>query len=301
MHAADEQVAACVRYFQNLQDRITAELESLDRKSRFREDSWDREGGGGGRSRVLEGGAVFEKAGVNFSEVHGQFSEEFAVQVPGEGRSFTATGISLVLHPHNPMVPTVHANFRFLTRGSKRWFGGGADLTPYYPFREDVIHFHRTWRDVCQRHAAVADHARFKKWCDDYFYLKHRNEPRGVGGIFFDYLEGEFEVLLGFVQSCGDAFLPAYAPIVRRRMALPFGDRERAFQEYRRGRYVEFNLLYDRGTTFGLRTGGRVESILMSLPPVARWIYDYRPEEGSREAELYEKYLRPCEWASEPD
>lgn len=282
-------------YFQDLQDRICAALEAVDGR-KFREDSWQREGGGGGRTRVLVDGGVFEKAGVNFSNVHGQFSEEFARQIPGEGRDFTATGISLVLHPRNPMVPTVHANFRFLTKGAKEWFGGGADLTPYYPFREDAIHFHRVWKGVCKRHAPLVDYQRFKKWCDEYFFLAHRNEPRGVGGIFFDYLEGDKERLFAFVRDCGDAFVDAYLPIVRRRKDEPFGDREREFQEFRRGRYVEFNLLYDRGTLFGLKTGGRVESILMSLPPTVRWLYDYRPEPGTREAELYE-YLKPRDWA----
>jgi coproporphyrinogen III oxidase len=284
-------------YFRSLQDRLCADLEALDGAARFREDAWQREGGGGGRSRVLADGAVFEMAGVNFSEVFGQMSPEFAKQVPGEGLDFTATGISLVLHPRNPFVPTVHANFRFLTKGDKQWFGGGADLTPYYPFRDDVVHFHRTWRDVCGRNPAAADYPRFKKWCDDYFYLPHRGEPRGVGGIFFDYLEGDLERLFTFVRDCGDSFAGAYLPIARRRKDLPYGPRERAFQEFRRGRYVEFNLIYDRGTLFGLKTGGRTESILMSLPPLVRWLYDYRPEPGSREAELYEVYLKPRDWA----
>ncbi len=286
-------------YFRSLQDSVCSALEALDGAARFREDAWQREGGGGGRSRVLADGAVFEKAGVNFSEVFGQMSPEFAKQVPGEGLDFTAAGVSLVLHPRNPFVPTVHANFRFLTKGDKQWFGGGADLTPYYPFRDDVIHFHRTWRDVCRQHAGLVDYPRFKKWCDDYFYLPHRAEPRGVGGIFFDYLEGDLERLFGFVRDCGDALPGSYLPIARRRKDLPYGERERAFQEFRRGRYVEFNLIYDRGTLFGLKTGGRTESILMSLPPVARWRYDYRPEPGSREAELYDVYLTPRDWAEE--
>jgi coproporphyrinogen III oxidase len=285
-------------YFRDLQDRICAALADLDGRASFREDLWAREGGGGGRTRVLTGGAVFEKAGVNFSEVFGRMAEEFARQVPGEGLDFTATGISLVLHPHSPLVPTVHANFRFLTKGDKEWFGGGADLTPYYPFREDVIHFHRTWRDVCRRHGPPVDYARFKGWCDEYFFLTHRGEARGVGGIFFDYLEGDWEKLFAFVRDCGDHFLDAYLPIARHRKDLPYTDRQRAFQEFRRGRYVEFNLLYDRGTLFGLRTGGRVESILMSLPPVVRWQYDYQPEPGSPEAKLAD-YLKPRDWAAE--
>ena len=286
-------------YFHDLQDRIVAALEQLDGQGRFREDSWQREGGGGGRSRVLAEGGVFEKAGVNFSAVHGAMSEEFARQVPGEGRAFTACGISLVLHPRSPMIPTVHANFRFLTKGERQWFGGGADLTPYYPYREDVVHFHQVWRRVCTRHAPLVDYAHLKKWCDEYFFLPHRGEPRGVGGIFFDYLEGDLEALFAFVRECGDNFLEAYLPIARRRKDELYTERERAFQELRRGRYVEFNLLYDRGTIFGLKTGGRTESILMSLPPRVRWEYDWRPEPGSREAELLDVYLKPRDWANE--
>jgi coproporphyrinogen III oxidase len=285
-------------YFRELQDRIVAALEALDGAGKFRQDAWERPGGGGGRSGVLAEGGVFEKAGVNFSEVHGQMSEEFAKQVPGEGRDFTATGISLVLHPRSPLVPTVHANFRYLTKGAKSWFGGGADLTPYYPYREDVIHFHQVWKRVCTGHAEPVDYARFKQWCDEYFYLPHRGEARGVGGIFFDYLEGDFEPLLAFVRDAGDSFLDAYLPIARRRKDEPYTERHRRFQEYRRGRYVEFNLLYDRGTIFGLKTGGRTESILMSLPPRARWDYAYRPEPGSPEAELYDTYLKPRDWAA---
>jgi coproporphyrinogen III oxidase len=283
-------------YFRELQDRLCASLEELDRGG-FREDLWEREGGGGGRTRVLVEGGVFEKAGVNFSEVFGQMADDFAKQIPGEGRDFTATGISLVLHPRNPMVPTVHANFRFLTKGERQWFGGGADLTPYYPFREDVIHFHRTWKEVCDRHGPPVDHARFKEWCDEYFFLAHRGEARGIGGIFFDQLHTDLEAVFAFVRDCGASFLDAYLPIARRRKDLAYTEEQRAFQEFRRGRYVEFNLIYDRGTLFGLKTGGRVESILMSLPPVVRWRYDYRPEPGSREAELYE-YLKPRDWVS---
>ncbi|MCI0639759.1 MAG: oxygen-dependent coproporphyrinogen oxidase [Gemmataceae bacterium] len=284
--------------FRALQDCICAGLEKVDGAGVFRADDWQREGGGGGRTRVLAEGGVFEKAGVNFSKVHGDMSPEFAKQLPGEGTTFEATGVSLVLHPRSPMIPTVHANFRFLTKGERCWFGGGADMTPYYPFREDVIHFHKTWRAVCSRHPPPVDYARFKKWCDEYFYLAHRQEPRGVGGIFFDYLEGDFERLLRFVQDCGDHFLDAYVPIVHRRKDLPYGENERRWQEYRRGRYVEFNLIYDRGTLFGLRTGGRIESILMSLPPVVRWHYDYQPAPGSREAALHE-FLTPRDWAAE--
>jgi coproporphyrinogen III oxidase len=288
-----------VEYFQHLQDHICAALEKLDGCVSFREDTWQRTEGGGGRSRVLTNGAVFEKAGVNFSDVHGELSPEFAAQIPGEGRRFTAAGISLVLHPRSPLVPTVHANFRFLTKGTKWWFGGGADLTPYYPYREDIIHFHKVWKQVCEQHRPVIDYPRLKKWCDEYFFLAHRGEPRGVGGIFFDYLEGDWETLFAFVCDCGNAFLQAYQPLVERRKDLPYSERQRVFQEFRRGRYVEFNLLYDRGTVFGLKTGGRVESILMSLPPRVRWEYNYRPEPGSPEAELYDYYLQPRDWAEE--
>jgi coproporphyrinogen III oxidase len=285
-------------YFADLQERICQGLTEIDGRGGFREDAWQRPGGGGGRTRVLADGGVFEKAGVNFSQVSGQMAEEFARQVPGEGRDFSATGISLVLHPHSPLVPTVHANFRFLAKGERHWFGGGADLTPYYPCREDVIHFHRTWKRVCEKHAPLIDYGRLKRWCDEYFFLPHRQEARGVGGIFFDYLEDNLDAQFAFVRDCGDAFLEAYVPIVRRRKDAPYTDRERAFQEFRRGRYVEFNLLYDRGTTFGLKTGGRTESILISLPPVVRWLYDFQPEPGSREAELYE-FLKPRDWALE--
>jgi coproporphyrinogen III oxidase len=285
-------------YMASLQDRICAGLERLDGVGRFQTDTWQREGGGGGRSRVMAEGAIFEKAGVNFSEVFGRMVPEFAAQLPGEGLEFTATGTSLVIHPRSPMIPTVHANFRFLTKGDAQWFGGGADLTPYYPFREDIIHFHKVWKRVCEAHAPLVDYAHYKRWCDEYFFLSHRNEPRGVGGIFFDYLKGDLSKLFSFVRDCGDSFLEAYLPIVQRHKDESYTHEHRAFQEYRRGRYVEFNLLYDRGTVFGLKTGGRVESILMSLPPVARWNYDYRPSPGSREAELYE-FLKPRDWADE--
>lgn len=300
MSSTETNRSRAVLYLRDLQDRICAGLEEADGQARFREDSWQRPGGGGGRSRVLADGGVFEKAGVNFSEVFGQMSPELAAQLPGEGLDFTATGVSLVLHPRNPFVPTVHANFRFLTKGGKQWFGGGADLTPYYPYREDAIHFHRTWKTVCTRHGPPVDYLRFKKWCDEYFFLAHRQEARGVGGIFFDYLEGDFDQLFAFVQDCGDHFLDAYLPIVRRRKEMTCTDEQRRFQEFRRGRYVEFNLIYDRGTIFGLKTGGRTESILMSLPPVVRWQYDYQPEPGSREAELYE-FLKPRDWAELAD
>jgi coproporphyrinogen III oxidase len=288
-----------VDYFRSLQDAITAGLEAADGTGKFREDSWQREGGGGGRSRVMIEGAVFEKAGVNFSEVFGEMSPEFARQVPGEGARFTATGISLVLHPRSPLVPTVHANFRYLTKGDRAWFGGGADLTPYYPFRDDVIAFHKTWKRVCNRHAPLIDYRKMKEECDRYFFLAHRNEPRGVGGIFFDYFEGDLERIFAFVRDAGDAFLGSYTPIVERRKGLSYNEAQRRFQLIRRGRYVEFNLIYDRGTIFGLKTGGRVESILMSLPLNVRWEYDYRPEPGTLEAELYDVYLKPRDWANE--
>ena len=287
------------QYFRDLQDRICAALSQDGGGDVFQEDRWQREGGGGGCTRIIADGTVFEKAGVNFSEVHGEMAPEFAAQIPGEGCAFTATGISLVLHPRNPFVPTVHANFRYLAKGAKEWFGGGADLTPYYPFREDVIHFHRVWKTVCEHHAPLVDYRRLKKWCDEYFYLAHRGEPRGVGGIFFDYLEGEWDAVFAFVRETGDAFVQAYLPIVERRKNESYTESQRVFQEFRRGRYVEFNLLYDRGTVFGLKTGGRTESILMSLPPIVRWKYDYRPEPGTAESELYESFLKPRDWADE--
>src|SRR5437764_10125187 len=243
-------------YFRGLQDRICEGLERADGRARFREDSWDRPGGGGGRTRVLADGAVFEKGGVNFSEVFGEFPPEFARTLPGDGLKFTATGVSLVLHPRSPLVPTVHANFRYLTHGSKAWFGGGADLTPYYPFKEDVVHFHTVWKRVCGRHAAVADYPTLKDECDRYFFLKHRNEARGVGGIFFDYKDAT-EAAFAFVKDAGDAFVEAYLPIVERRKGLEWTPGQRSFQEVRRGRCVEFNLVYDRGPIFGLKTDGR--------------------------------------------
>ncbi|HWQ35918.1 MAG TPA: oxygen-dependent coproporphyrinogen oxidase [Blastocatellia bacterium] len=288
-------------FFSNLQDQICRALEAADGRATFREDVWQRAGGGGGRTRVLENGALFEKAGVNFSAVSGELPEAFAARVgPGEGREFFATGVSLVLHPHNPYVPTTHANFRFLERGAAGWFGGGADLTPYYPFREDVVHFHRTLKTACDHHEDVADYTHFKQWCDEYFYIRHRKEMRGVGGIFFDYLKGDtpggLEAVFAFVREAGEAFLPAYLPIVEARRDHAYGEREREFQLLRRGRYVEFNLVYDRGTTFGLETGGRIESILMSLPTVAGWRYDYQPEPGSAEAEAMNYYQPGQDW-----
>jgi coproporphyrinogen III oxidase len=285
-------------YFASLQDTICQALESCDGRARFREDRWQREGGGGGRTRVLEQGGVFEKAGVNFSAVEGLLSEEFARKLGGgEGREFFATGVSLVLHPNNPHVPTVHANFRFLEKGDARWFGGGADLTPSYPVREDVVHFHRTLKAACDRHDA-SYYPRFKAWCDEYFFIRHRDEMRGVGGIFFDYLQGDFEAIFAFVRDAGESFLPAYVPIVERRREQAFSEHEREFQLIRRGRYAEFNLVYDRGTTFGLETRGRTESILMSLPPLARWAYDYQAAPGSAEAEAGACF-KPRDWLTD--
>jgi len=294
-------------FFAGLQDQICAELERLDGKASFREDLWQREGGGGGRTRVIEDGSVFEKAGVNFSEVHGQLDEAFANRMPiGDGTQFFACGISLVLHPLNPFVPTVHANFRYLERGSSGWFGGGTDLTPYYPFIEDAVHFHQTLKQACDRFDP-SYYPRFKKACDEYFFIKHRDEARGVGGIFFDYLTDEridsakqpgrqgIEFIFQFVKEIGLAFLPAYLPIAERRKDEAYTEAERAFQMIRRGRYVEFNLVYDRGTHFGLETRGRTESILMSLPPVVRWVYDYQPEPGTREAAARD-FFHPRDW-----
>jgi coproporphyrinogen III oxidase len=286
----------CCEYFRRLQDRICESLETIDGR-RFVEGAWQRPGGGGGRTRVLSEGAIFEKAGVGFSEVFGDMDPAFAKQLPGEGTAFTAAGLSLVFHPRSPMIPTVHANFRFLTKGDRAWFGGGSDLTPYYPVLEDVVHFHRTWKMVCDRYPGVGDYVSMKKACDDYFYLPHRQEHRGVGGIFFDYLEGDLERTFEFVRACGDSFLQSYLPIVERRKNDSYTEEQRWFQEYRRGRYVEFNLVYDRGTIFGLKTQGRTESILMSLPPTVRYAYDYRAKPGSEEAELTDYWLKPHDWA----
>jgi coproporphyrinogen III oxidase len=286
-------------FFSDLQDKICRALEAVDGRKRFREDFWQREGGGGGRTRVMEEGRFFERAGVNFSAVEGSLPEAFAAKIGAEvanaeGREFFATGVSLVLHPHSPYVPTVHANFRYLEKGDASWFGGGTDLTPYYPFREDVAHFHRTLKEACDKHDPDY-YPRFKKWCDEYFFIKHRGETRGVGGIFFDYLTGDAEKLFAFVKDAGEAFLPAYLPIIERRRDYDYGLREREFQLLRRGRYVEFNLVYDRGTIFGLETQGRTESILMSLPPLARWAYDYTPEPDTPEAEA-QTFFKPQDW-----
>jgi coproporphyrinogen III oxidase len=286
-------------YLLSLQDSICSGLEQEDGTGRFQEDAWDRPGGGGGRSRVLSDGAVFERAGVGFSHVSGASLPPSATASRPElaGRPFHALGVSLVIHPRNPYVPTSHMNVRFFQAGDIWWFGGGFDLTPYYGFEEDCVHWHRTARAAC----GTGLYPRFKKWCDDYFYLKHRGEPRGIGGIFFDdHNEGGFEQCFALMRNTGDAFLPAYLPIVQRRKATPYGQRERDFQLYRRGRYVEFNLVWDRGTHFGLQSGGRTESILMSLPPLVAWRYDWKPAPGTPEARLYDVFLQPRDWADSP-
>lgn len=287
-------------YLLSLQDRICAELEAEDGAAKFAEDSWRRPEGGGGRTRVLTGGAAIEKGGVNFSEVSGSALPPSATASRPElaGRSWRAMGVSLVIHPNNPYAPTSHANVRcFIAEKAGEapvwWFGGGFDLTPYYGFDEDCIHWHRTARE-----AAGERYPAFKEWCDKYFFLKHRGEPRGVGGLFFDdFHEGGFDSAFAFMKRVGDAFVPAYRPILARRKGTPFGERERDWQLYRRGRYVEFNLVWDRGTLFGLQSGGRTESILMSLPPLVKWDYCRSPEPGSPEEKLHTDYLRAREWA----
>jgi len=294
---------AVKNYLLDLQDRICAGLQAEDGGSTFAEDSWIREEGGGGRSRVITNGSVFEKGGVNFSHVHGTQLPPSATAARPElaGRSFEAMGVSLVMHPENPYVPTSHANVRFFIAEKEGeapvwWFGGGYDLTPYYGNEQDCRHWHQTAKAACEPFGEAV-YPRFKKWCDDYFFLKHRNEPRGVGGLFFDdYNQPDFEQSFALMRSVGDSYLEAYLPIIQRRKEVPWGERERQFQLYRRGRYVEFNLVYDRGTLFGLQTGGRTESILMSLPPLVRWEYDWHPEPGTAEAELYQVYLQPRDW-----
>jgi coproporphyrinogen III oxidase len=290
-------------YLLGLQERITSELADEDGAAAFREDSWERAEGGGGQSRVLADGAVFEQAGVNFSHVTGAGLPASATASRPElaGRGFEALGVSLVIHPKNPYVPTSHANVRFFiaTKPDAEpiwWFGGGFDLTPYYGFEDDAIHWHQVAREACVPFGDDV-YPRYKKWCDEYFFLKHRGEPRGIGGLFFDDLnEWGFDKSFAFMQSVGDHYLPAYRPIVARRKDTPYGERERDFQLYRRGRYVEFNLIYDRGTLFGLQSGGRTESILMSLPPLVKWRYNWQPEPGSEEARLYSDFLRPRDW-----
>jgi coproporphyrinogen III oxidase len=296
-------ISAVRRYLLELQDRICSELATEDGTEHFREDSWERPEGGGGRTRVLTEGTVFEQAGVNFSHVSGAKLPPSATAHRPElaGRTFQAMGVSLVIHPRNPYVPTSHMNVRFFVAEKEGadpvwWFGGGFDLTPYYPFEEDCLHWHRTANEACGPYGTDY-YARFKKWCDEYFYLKHRGETRGVGGLFFDdFSERGFEHSFGFMRSVGDHYLPAYLPIVQNRRDTLYGERERDFQLYRRGRYVEFNLVYDRGTLFGLQSGGRTESILMSLPPLVKWRYNWRPAGGTPEARLYEEFLKPREW-----
>ncbi len=289
-------------YFTGLQARIVARLEEIDGNA-FRRDVWQRPEGGGGESRLLEQGRVFERGGVNFSYVRGDRLPASATAGRPQlaGRSFEVMGVSLVLHPLNPYVPTVHMNVRLFVaekagEDAVWWFGGGTDLTPYYGFEEDAVHFHRTCRDALAPFGAEY-YPRFKRWCDEYFFLKHRNEPRGIGGIFFDDLnERSFEHCFALTRSVGDHFLPAYEPILQRRRDHPYAERERDFQAYRRGRYVEFNLVYDRGTLFGLQSNGRTEAILMSLPPIVKWRYDWRPEAGSPEARLYSEFLIGKDW-----
>jgi coproporphyrinogen III oxidase len=291
-------------YLLALQNSICLGIAGLDNQAEFIIDEWQRENsGGGGISRVLSNGAVFEQAGINFSHVYGKELPASATAHRPElaGRSFQAMGVSLVIHPNNPHVPTSHANIRFFIANKEGadpvwWFGGGFDLTPYYGYDEDCVHWHSIARDACERFGEDV-YPRYKKWCDDYFYIKHRDEQRGIGGLFFDDLnEGGFEQCFGFMQSVGNHYLKAYLPIVTRRKDTPYGKAEKDFQLYRRGRYVEFNLVYDRGTLFGLQTGGRTESILMSLPPVVHFRYNWSPEPGTPEAMLYEKYLKPRDW-----
>ena len=295
-------IEAVKSYLMELQDRICAALAEVDGGA-FREDTWLRAEGGGGRSRVLENGAVIEKGGVNFSHVMGEKMPAFATAHRPElaGRSFQAMGVSLVIHPRNPFVPTSHANVRFFIAEAEGqepvwWFGGGFDLTPYYGNDSDCQHWHETAAMACQPFGEDV-YPRLKQWCDEYFYIKHRQEPRGVGGLFFDdWQRGGFDSAFAFMRSIGDAYVPAYLPILKRRKDQPYGEREREFQLIRRGRYVEFNLVYDRGTLFGLQTGGRTESILMSLPSAVSWRYDWQPEPSSAEAALYSRYLKPRPW-----
>lgn len=295
-----------IDYLKNLQDRISSALEQADAGASFREDAWQRPGGGGGRSRVLRDGAVLEQGGIGFSHVFGEQMPASATAHRPElaGRNFNACGVSLVMHPRNPYIPTSHANVRFFIaekEGSEPvwWFGGGFDLTPFYPFDDDIKH----WHQVAQQALAPFGndlYPKFKAWCDDYFWLKHREETRGVGGLFFDDLNDRpFEECFAIMRAVGDAYLEAYLPIIERRKNKAYGERERQFQLYRRGRYVEFNLVWDRGTLFGLQTGGRTESILMSMPPLARWEYGFQPEPGSPEERLYHDYLRPRDWLAE--
>jgi len=301
-----ENRAAVKQFLLGLQQRITSTVEALDGGATFRHDAWQRAEGGGGESRILRDGRLLEQGGVAFSHVVGNRLPPSATQHRPElaGASWEAMGVSLVFHPHNPYVPTTHMNVRFFVADRPDgepvwWFGGGFDLTPYYPIDEDVLHWHRVAERACAPFGTEV-YPRYKKWCDEYFFLKHRGETRGIGGLFFDDLsEWPFEQAFGLQQAVGNAFLDAWVPIAEKRRDMPFGERERQFQLYRRGRYVEFKLVWDRGTLFGLQSGGRTESILMSLPPLVRWEYDYRPEPGTPEAKLYSDYLRPRDWLTE--
>jgi coproporphyrinogen III oxidase len=284
------------KYFTSLQETICRELETLDGKASFGEDVWNHSEGGGGRTRVIQNGGVFEKGGVNFSAITSQLSEKLASRLSVEQQNIFATGISLVLHPLSPMMPTVHLNLRYLELANGDcWFGGGTDLTPYYLYEDDAQHFHHTLKSACDKHA-IEYYPHFKKLCDEYFLLPHRGEARGIGGIFFDYQRNNPEKFFAFIQDVGNCFLPAYLPIVKRRIHEPWGVKEKEWQLIRRGRYVEFNLIYDRGTLFGLETGGRTESILMSLPPEVKWAYDHHPEPGSREEHLLSILKQPRSW-----
>lgn len=294
------------QYLLNLQNNICYQLEQVDGKAKFIEDSWEKEGNtGNGQTRVIQNGNVFEQGGVNFSIVSGESLPSSATALRPElaGRSFQALGVSLVIHPKNPYVPTSHANVRFFIAKKDGeepiwWFGGGFDLTPYYGFDEDAIYWHSTAESACKPYGKDV-YPKYKKWCDDYFYLKHRDEQRGIGGLFFDDLnEGGFDKCFAFMKSVGNNYIKAYKPIVEKRKDIPYTDKERQFQLYRRGRYVEFNLVYDRGTLFGLQTGGRTESILMSLPPLVRWEYNYSIRKDSEEERLYKRYLKPQEWTN---
>ena len=293
-------------YIEELQDTITAKFEEIDGLAKFREDIWDRKEGGGGRTRVIENGAVFEKGGVNISAVHGPLPAAMQQYFKVGEVDFFACGLSLVLHPKNPMVPTVHANWRYFEMYDKQgnllkdqWFGGGQDLTPYYLFEEDAVHFHQISKNACDRHHPEF-YSRYKKQCDEYFWNSHREEARGVGGLFFDYCKATEEMSIdnwfNFVTEVGNSFLEAYVPIVEKRKNLPYSEEQRSWQEIRRGRYVEFNLVHDKGTLFGLKTNGRIESILMSLPPHVQWVYDHHPEKGSEEEKLLNVLMQPKAW-----
>ncbi|MAZ26734.1 MAG: oxygen-dependent coproporphyrinogen oxidase [Cytophagaceae bacterium] len=295
-----------VNFIENLQDKITETLENIDGEAKFHQDLWERPEGGGGRTRVIENGAVFEKGGVNISKVHGALAPAMQQYFKVGDVDFFACGLSLVLHPKNPYAPTVHANWRYFEMFEKdgtlvdSWFGGGQDLTPYYLFEEDAKHFHEVSKAACDAHEKTF-YPEYKKKCDEYFHNAHRGEARGIGGLFFDYLKAtetqSMQDWYNFVTQVGDSFLSAYVPIIERRKDLPYGERERNWQEVRRGRYVEFNLVHDKGTLFGLKTNGRIESILMSLPPVVQWKYDHHPEPGSEEEKLVEVLKNPKDWA----